>query len=112
MSTIDFSNSKVLKNYSLAQAREGKGEILIKTNVICFRNDQGIEYVIPDEHAHEFKDRIKNAKKIDVAEQIYDKEEKNEDYTIEDMREAYKAKHDKDVPLRFKNDIQWIASKL
>lgn len=49
MSSIDLSNSKVLKNFLLGQMREGNGEFTLKEKVLVFRDKAGNEYVCPDE---------------------------------------------------------------
>lgn len=49
MSSIDLSNPQVLKNWLIAQMKEGKGEFLYKEKVLVFRSPDGSEYVAPKE---------------------------------------------------------------
>lgn len=49
MSSIDFSNPQVLKNFLLCQMREGKGNFIFKQKVLIFRDNSGNEYVAPEE---------------------------------------------------------------
>jgi hypothetical protein len=51
MSSIDLTNPKVLKTYLTTQAQEGKGKFYIKTQVVCFKNEEGFEFIVPDDLA-------------------------------------------------------------
>lgn len=55
MSSIDLTNSQVLKNYILGQMRESKGEFHIKEKVLVFREKNGAEFVVPEELEKEFQ---------------------------------------------------------
>jgi len=112
MSTIDFSNQKVLKNFSLAQAREGKGELFIRPETICFKSETGAEFTIPKENEEEFRKKLGINKETPVKEE---KEDKTEGLTKDEMqilRKAYKEKTGKGVPPVYTNDSKWIRSKL
>lgn len=52
---IDLTNSKVLKNHLLSEAKEGRGKFTYKKEVIVFKNNQGLETVLPDDVAEDVK---------------------------------------------------------
>ena len=113
MSTIDLSNPKVLRNYSLAQAREGKGKLYIRPEALCFKSDQnGMEFVIPEDCKEEF---LKKLNKSELKEESKADEQKEPEMTEEEkiaIREAYVEKTGKRVPGLYWNNIEWIKSKL
>ena len=49
MSTPDFTNPSVRKNFFLSQMQEGKGEFVEKQSVLVFRDEAGGEYVVPED---------------------------------------------------------------
>lgn len=49
MSSIDLTNPQVLRNFTLTQMREGKGEFSWKEKVLVFKGFDGSEYVVPED---------------------------------------------------------------
>ena len=49
MSSIDLTNPQVLRNFTIAQMREGKGEFTWKEKVLVFKGFDGSEYVVPED---------------------------------------------------------------
>ena len=106
MSSIDLSNSQVLRNFLLCQAREGKGKLFEKEKVLCFKNEAGLEYIIPDEYAEEIRGKLPIEKPAKVAEV-----KKEEDTELISLREEYIQKIG-NIPTPFKNNKEWIQKKL
>lgn len=83
MSTPDYSNPQVLKNFLLSQMKEGKGEFLEKKDVLVFRDEVGNEYVAPDE-VREYLDAQK-AEELQAQESVAEEPQ-------EEVQEAPKKK--------------------
>lgn len=49
MSNINLSNPQVLSNLIKAKIREGKGKYFTRDKVMCFRDEDGSEYLVPKE---------------------------------------------------------------
>lgn len=79
MSSIDMQNPKVLKNFLTNQAKEGKGTFFVKEKVICFRNKEGLEFIVPDEVPQEIVDKYLG-KKEEVKEETEEKSEKEKEF--------------------------------
>lgn len=70
MSSINLSNPKVLKNYLLCQAQEGKGKFSVKEKVVIFVNNEGLETIVPDDVAAEIGDNIGIFKPVEIVEPV------------------------------------------
>jgi len=85
MSSIDFSNPQVLKNFLLCQMREEKGEFSFREKVLVFRDHNGNEFLAPKEILDEVEvfDKENGEKLIETPE-----DEKVEDSTGEITEEG------------------------
>lgn len=49
MSGINLQDPQVLKNYIKSQILEGKGEYVVKENVLVFKGNDGNQFIVPDD---------------------------------------------------------------
>lgn len=77
MSSIDLTNPQVLRNYTLSQMREGKGEFSWKERVLVFKGLDGSEYVVPEDVLKEVDVVSKETGEtlVDVSEPVTEGEE-------------------------------------
>jgi len=109
MSTIDLKNPKVLKSFLLSQAKEGKGKVFIKEKVLCFKTENGMEFILPDEETKNFIHLIE--KRI-VEEKAEEEANKVPEENIEELQKAYIEKFKKNPHSAFKNNAEWLKAKL
>lgn len=77
MSSIDLSNPKVLKNFIKSQANEERGEFEYRDDVLVFTDNDGNQFVAPED----LKDEIKIKAKRKKAEKLEPKDSEPKEET-------------------------------
>ena len=115
MSNIDLTNPKVLQSFMLAQAKEGKGKIFIREKVLCFRNEQGMEFILPDNEKEKFMHLVLEPEKTPEGAEVEEQqkiEAEKDNMSLLELREKFHEVKNYPVPNCKKNDEEWIKSKI